>query len=62
VAANGLALVIWVSLVGADPLLDPWQLHVSEVGKTELAPPVQSPESESWQLDDDGLLNPFEQD
>ena len=61
-AANGLALVIWVSLVGADPLLDPWQLHVSEVGKPSLRPRSNPPESESWQLDDDGLLNPFEQD
>lgn len=50
-AAKGHALVIWVSLVGADPLLYPWQLHVSEVGKAEPAPSFQSPESESWQPD-----------
>ena len=61
-AFEGLALVLWVSLLGADPLLDPWQFHVSEVGKGELAAPVQSLESETWELDDAGLLNPFEQD
>ena len=60
-AAHQLVLVLWVSLIGADPLLDPWH-PLSEVGNAELAPPVQSPESESWLIDDDGLLNPFGQD
>lgn len=61
-AARGFALVIWVSLVGADPLLDPWGVDVSEFGKVELAPFFERPQSENWQLDDNGLLNPFEQD
>ena len=60
VALTGIALVMWVSLVGADPLLDPWALGAPEPERIELARSFDRPEIDAWQLEDDRLLNPFE--
>jgi hypothetical protein len=62
VTAEGFALVVWISLVAADPLLDPWELAASKLGKIELTVSFERSENESWQLDDADLLNPFEPD
>jgi len=61
VAVTGIALVMWVSLVGVDPLLDPWALGAPEPERIERAGSFDRPEIDAWQLlDDDSLLNPFE--
>jgi len=57
---TGIALVMWVSLVGTDPLLDPWDLGAPEPERVELAGSFDHSEIDAWQLDDDRLLNPFE--
>jgi hypothetical protein len=48
--------------VGADPLLDPWEFDVSGAWKVELTASLERTENDSWELEDSGLLNPFERD
>jgi hypothetical protein len=62
VATKAFALLAWVSLVGADPLLDSWEFDPSGAWKVELAASLERTENDSWELEDSGLLNPFERD
>jgi hypothetical protein len=59
---NGLALLVWVSLVGADPLVDPWEMAFPGLDEIQVATFYEPSESDSWQLDDNSLLNPFKRD
>jgi len=59
---NGLALLVWVSLVGTDPLVDPWEMAFPGLDEIQVTTFYEPSESHSWQLDDNSLLNPFERD
>ena len=59
---DGLALLVWVSLVGADPLVDPWEMAFPGLDEIEVTTFYEPSESDSWQLDDSSLLDPFERD
>jgi len=57
-----LAMMAWVSLLGSDPLLDPWE-HVSPpIGEIEITTFYETSDATAWGLDDNELLNPFEQE
>jgi len=55
-------MMAWVSLLGSDPLLDPWE-HVSPpIGEIEITTFYETSDATAWGLDDNELLNPFEQE
>lgn len=58
---KGLALLFWFSLVGSDPLVDPWEVAFPGLDEIELRTFYEPSAPESWSLDDNQLLNPFEQ-
>lgn len=58
----GVAMIVWVSLVGGDPLLDPWAMNESRIESVELTSFCQHEDPETWSVEDSDLLNPFEQD
>lgn len=59
---NGLALLVWVSLVGADPLVDPWEMTFPGLDEIQVTTFYEPFEPGIWRLDDNSLLDPFEQD
>jgi len=59
---KGLALLVWVSLVGTDPLVDPWEMTFPGLDEIEVTTFYDPSESDSWSLEDNDLLNPFEQE
>ncbi len=59
---KGLALFFWLSLVGSDPLVDPWTIAFPGLDEIELTTFHEPLASESWSLDDNQLLDPFEQE
>lgn len=58
----GLAMIVWVSLVGGDPLLDPWATNEPHMEVVELTSFCEHTDRESWSVKDSDLLNPFERD
>ena len=58
----GLAMIVWVSLVGGDPLLDPWATAEPEIDVVEVTSFCEHRDPKSWSVEDGDLLNPFEQD
>ncbi len=55
-----LAMMAWISLLGGDPLLDPWENVFPELGEIEVRTSYVASDSGSWSLDDIELLDPFE--
>ena len=58
----GLAMIVRVSLVGGDPLLDPWATAEARIDVVELTSFCEHTDPESWSVEDSDLLNPFERD
>lgn len=57
-----LAMMAWVSLLGSDPLVDPWENSPPArvaIGITDF---YEASDAASWRLDDNELLDPFSQD
>ncbi|MGB5416479.1 MAG: hypothetical protein WBN01_17730, partial [Polyangiales bacterium] len=61
-ALKALAMMAWISLLGGDPLVDPWENAVSQLSVIEISTFQQPPDSWVWRLDDNELLDPFEQE
>ena len=61
-AVKALAMMAWISLLGSDPLVDPWENTVSQLGETEILTFHEPSDPGAWRLDDNELLNPFEQE
>jgi len=59
---KALAMMAWISLLGGDPLVDPWENAVSQLSVIEISTFQQPPDSWVWRLDDNELLDPFEQE
>lgn len=57
---KALAMMAWISLLGGDPLVDPWEDAFSEHGAIEAATFHGAWDPEDWRLDDNELLDPFE--
>ena len=57
-----LAIMAWVSLLGSDPLLDPWENASPPIGEIEITTFYEPSDASAWGLDDNELLNPFEQE
>lgn len=55
-------MMAWISLLGADPLVDPWENAVSPLGEIELSTLREPSAPGAWRLDDNELLNPFEKE
>ncbi|MGB5368614.1 MAG: hypothetical protein WBM75_07035 [Polyangiales bacterium] len=55
-------MMAWISLLGGDPLVDPWENAVSQLSVIEISTFQQPPDSWVWRLDDNELLDPFEQE
>ncbi len=62
VAVKALAMIFWVSLVGSDPLVDPWETTFPRLDEIEVTTFYEPLESDAWRLDDNALLNPFVQE
>jgi len=62
VAVRALAMMVWVSLVGGDPLVDPWEMAFPRLDEIEITTFYEPLDSDAWSLDDNDLLNPFEQE
>jgi hypothetical protein len=58
---KALAMMAWISLLGGDPLVDPWENAFPEQGEIETATFHGSSDPGDWSLDDNALLDPFEQ-
>ncbi|MGB3049832.1 MAG: hypothetical protein WBB42_02465 [Polyangiales bacterium] len=59
---KALAMMAWVSLLGSDPLVDPWENTLPRLGEIEITTFYEPSDSEAWSLDDNELLNPFLQE
>ena len=59
---KALAMIFWVSLVGSDPLVDPWKTTSPRLDEIEVTTFYEPLESDAWRLDDNALLNPFVQE
>jgi len=59
---KALAMMAWISLLGGDPLVDPWENTVSQLSEIEISTFRQPPDSWAWRLDDNELLNPFDKE
>jgi hypothetical protein len=57
-----LAMMAWISLLGSDPLVDPWENTVPSIGEMTITTFYETSDSAVWSLDDNELLNPFEQE
>jgi len=57
-----LTMMAWVSLLGSDPLVDPWENTLPSIGELEIATFYEPSDAGVWRLDDNELLNPFEQE
>jgi len=55
-------MMAWISLLGGDPLVDPWENTVSQLSEIEISTFRQPPDSWAWRLDDNELLNPFDKE
>ena len=55
-------MLVWVSLVGGDPLVDPWENTLPRLGEIENTTFYERSDACKWTLEDNVLLNPFEQD
>jgi hypothetical protein len=55
-------MMAWVSLLGSDPLVDPWENTLPSIGELEIATFYEPSDAGVWRLDDNELLNPFEQE
>ncbi len=55
-------MMAWISLLGSDPLVDPWENTVSQLGEIEISTLHEPSDPGAWRLDDNELLNPFEQE
>ncbi len=60
-AVKVLAIVAWVSLLGSDPLVDPWENTLPSIGEMTITTVYEPSDAQVWSLDDSELLNPFEQ-
>ncbi len=58
---KALALMAWISLLGGDPLVDPWENALPELGEIEVTTFHEASEAGAWSLDDNELLDPFAQ-
>jgi hypothetical protein len=55
-------MMAWVSLLGSDPLIDPWENTSPRIAEIEITAFYEPSDSAAWSLDDNELLNPFEQE
>ena len=55
-------MMAWVSLLGSDPLVDPWENTFPQLGEIQVSTFYEPFDSGAWKLDDNELLNPFEQE
>ncbi|MGB5266137.1 MAG: hypothetical protein WBN30_06100 [Polyangiales bacterium] len=58
---KALALMAWISLIGGDPLVDPWENALPELGEIEVTTFHEASDAGAWSLDDNELLDPFAQ-
>lgn len=56
-----IALVAWVSLLGSDPLVDPWENEIPAFAEMTITTFYEPSEAAVWRLDDNELLDPFQQ-
>ncbi len=54
-------MMAWISLLGGDPLVDPWENAFPALGEIEAATFHGASDPGDWSLDDNELLDPFEQ-
>jgi hypothetical protein len=59
---KALAMMAWISLLGSDPLVDPWENTASLLGEIAISTVREPSDPEDWRLDDNELLNPFGQE
>jgi len=59
---TALAMMAWVSLLGSDPLVDPWEDIFPRIADVDITTFYETSDSSAWSLDDNDLLNPFEQE
>ncbi|NNE19819.1 MAG: hypothetical protein HKN10_15210 [Myxococcales bacterium] len=59
-SVKAIAMLAWISLLGGDPLVDPWKNAVSPLGENESSTFHEPAAPGAWRLDDNELLNPFE--
>lgn len=59
-AVRAFAMIVWVSLVGSDPLVDPWETAFPGLDEIELTTFYEPSDCKSWSIEDNHLLNPFE--
>lgn len=59
---TALAMMAWVSLLGSDPLVDPWEDIFPRIADARITTFYETSDSSAWSLDDNELLNPFEQE
>jgi len=57
-----LTMMAWVSLLGSDPLVDPWENTLPSIGEMTITTFYEPSNAQVWSVDDDELLNPFEQE
>jgi hypothetical protein len=55
-----LVMMAWISLLGSDPLVDPWENTVSQLDEIQISTFHEPSVPGAWRLDDNELLNPFE--
>lgn len=53
-------MMAWISLLGGDPLVDPWENAFPQYAAIEAATFHGAWDPEDWRLDDNELLDPFE--
>ncbi|MBT8453866.1 MAG: hypothetical protein KJO40_18030 [Deltaproteobacteria bacterium] len=58
---KALAMMAWISLLGGDPLVDPWENAFPALGEIEAATSHGASDPGDWSLNDNDLLDPFEQ-
>ena len=54
-------MMAWISLLGGDPLVDPWESALPELGEIQSTTFHGASDLGDWSLDDNELLDPFEQ-